>query len=83
MLDGKIPMIIRKVRLMSNGINRDFFVIDILEMHPKEINNQLGMYSGLVNVTPIGNTMLLIEKIPDKVSSSISPSLSPRIGGSL
>lgn len=68
---------------MSNGINRDFFVIDILDMHPTDINKQLSAYSGLVNVTPIGNTMLLIEKVPDKVSSSISPSLSPRIGGSL
>lgn len=68
---------------MSNGINRDFFVIDIFNMKPSEINDKLNNYSGLVNVTPIGETMLLIEKIPDKVSSSISPSLSPRIGGSL
>ena len=72
---------------MSNGINRDFFVIDILDMDPTDINKQLGNYSGLVNVTPIGNSMLLIEKVPDKVqvtaSTSISTGLGMNIGGRL
>lgn len=64
-------------------MNRDFFVIDILEMHPTDINKQLSAYSGLVNVTPIGNTMLLIEKVPDKVPSSLSAGLGMNIGGRL
>lgn len=65
---------------MSNGINRDFFVIDILDMHPTDINKQLGTYSGLVNVTPIGNRMLLIEKVPDKAESKVPSSLSAGLG---